>query len=383
VLGVDIPMEQAKRHLQAAGFEITSSGKDALEARVPSWRVGDVSQEIDLVEEIARFHGYDKLPDEIRPFRPTNTFDSPLWTLSNRIRDLLVGEGLLEARPVPFIAAGDSWYVRVQNPLSEAEAYLRKFVTETLAKRAEYNLAQRTGDVRLFEIGSAFMPTKTTMPRETLCVGMVIAGRRRPPHFTEPEPPVYDEWDAKALGELVTSVAYPGATIEMQTDSAVLWFIRVNGQTQGVIQRLEIDAPIWAPPVYGIDIALAVVDSAQPAERGQHSYMEGARPARVAPGKYKAIPTMPPAEIDLALLVPDGTTVADVERVIRASSGELLERLDLFDQYTGEGVPAGHRSLAWRLTFRHAERTLRDKEIEGRRAKVVGALQQELNVRQR
>ena len=92
---------------------------------------------------------------------------------------------------------------------------------------------------------------------------------------------------------------------------------------------------------------------------------------------------MPPAEIDLALLVPAGTTVADVERVIRATAGELLERLDLFDQYTGPGIDADHRSLAWRLTFRHPDRTLRDKEIEGRRSKILGVLQQELNVRQR
>jgi len=92
---------------------------------------------------------------------------------------------------------------------------------------------------------------------------------------------------------------------------------------------------------------------------------------------------MPAAEFDLALLVPKGTTVAQVERVIRDSAGELLERLDLFDEYTGAGVDEQHRSLAWRLTFRHPERTLRDKEIEGRRNKILGALQQELHVRQR
>jgi len=92
---------------------------------------------------------------------------------------------------------------------------------------------------------------------------------------------------------------------------------------------------------------------------------------------------MPPAEIDLALLVPQGTRVADVERVIRSAAGELLEALDLFDQYTGAGVDRDHRSLAWRLTFRHPERTLRDKEIEGRRNKILSALEQELHVRQR
>jgi phenylalanyl-tRNA synthetase beta chain len=86
---------------------------------------------------------------------------------------------------------------------------------------------------------------------------------------------------------------------------------------------------------------------------------------------------------DLALLLPPGVSVAEVERVIRAAAGDLLERLEVFDLYEGEGVEAGHRSVAWRLTMRHPERTLRDKEIEGRRAKILSALQSQLNVRQR
>jgi phenylalanyl-tRNA synthetase beta chain len=382
VLGADVPTDQAKRHLVAAGFEVTSSSKDALEARVPSWR-GDVTEEIDLVEEIARFHGYDKLPDEIRPFRPTNTFDDPLWTTTNRVRDAMVALGLLEAHPVPFVAGGDA-HVRIANPIAESEAHLRTSILETLSRRAEFNLAQRSGDVRLFEIGSAFTHGDSAMPREQLRLGIIMMGRRRPPHFTEPQPPNVDEWDAKAVAEVATSIAHPDKPVEMvQGSDTVLWQIRVGDRVYGNVTRLALDAPVWAAPAFGLELVLAEVETDPPAGRGKHSYIVGARPGRPAPPKYAPIPTMPPAEIDLALLVPDGTTVADVERVIRASSGELLERLELFDQYTGSGVEAGHRSLAWRLTFRHHERTLRDKEIEGRRAKVVGALQQELNVRQR
>ena len=81
--------------------------------------------------------------------------------------------------------------------------------------------------------------------------------------------------------------------------------------------------------------------------------------------------------------MPDGTAAADVERVLRASGGELLERVVLFDEYRGEGLPAGVRSLAWRLTFRDPERTLRDKEIEGRRQKILRSLESELGVRPR
>jgi phenylalanyl-tRNA synthetase beta chain len=106
-------------------------------------------------------------------------------------------------------------------------------------------------------------------------------------------------------------------------------------------------------------------------------------PGPRAVSRYRPLPTTPPADFDLALVVPAGRSVADVELVIRRTAGELLERLELFDEYTGKGIEPGTRSLAWRLTFRHPERTLRDKEIEGRRAKILGALESELNVRQR
>jgi phenylalanyl-tRNA synthetase beta chain len=99
--------------------------------------------------------------------------------------------------------------------------------------------------------------------------------------------------------------------------------------------------------------------------------------------RYRPLPTTPASEFDLALLVPDGVRAADVERVIRAAAGELLERLVAFDVYEGAGIDAGHRSVAWRLTLRHPERTLRDKEIDGRRARILSALQTELHVRQR
>jgi phenylalanyl-tRNA synthetase beta chain len=92
------------------------------------------------------------------------------------------------------------------------------------------------------------------------------------------------------------------------------------------------------------------------------------------------MPTTPSAEFDLALLVPDTLSAANVERVIRRAGGELLDRLSLFDEFRGDGVPAGKRSLAWRLTFRHPERTLRDKEIDGRRSQLLKTLENELGV---
>ena len=389
VLGVSVSLKTAAKYLMSAGFKVAPATTKEMKVTVPSWR-GDVTEEIDLVEEVARFHGYDKLPDEIRPFRPTTTFDDPLWTQAARVREALIALGLLESHPVPFVAGASDGrtptdaYVRVANPIAETEAFLRLSLFETLVRSAEYNLAQRTGDVRLFEIGSVFARGDAAMPREELRVGVLVMGRRRPPHFTEPQPPNYDEWDAKAIAEVAIAAAHPGKPFQVvPMRDGKRWEIRVEDRSLGVVGPVTLDAPVWAAPAFGIEFRLAHVQTDPPAERGKHAYMEGARPGRAAPRKYAPLPTMPPAEIDLALLVPDGTTVADVERVIRASSGELLERLELFDQYTGSGVESGHRSLAWRLTFRHPERTLRDKEIEGRASKVLGALKQELNVRQR
>jgi phenylalanyl-tRNA synthetase beta chain len=101
------------------------------------------------------------------------------------------------------------------------------------------------------------------------------------------------------------------------------------------------------------------------------------------PKPYRPLPSTPAAEFDLALIVPPGVTAAHIEEIIRSAAGDLLERLFAFDEYEGRGIEAGHRSVAWRLTLRHPERTLRDKEIEGRRSRILSALQQELNVRQR
>jgi phenylalanyl-tRNA synthetase beta chain len=95
------------------------------------------------------------------------------------------------------------------------------------------------------------------------------------------------------------------------------------------------------------------------------------------------VASTPASEFDLALLVPDEIRAEQVEAAVRRVSGKLLEKLELFDRYVGQGVEPGQRSLAWRLTFRHGERTLRDKEIEARRSDILRALADELNVRPR
>jgi phenylalanyl-tRNA synthetase beta chain len=303
----------------------------------------------------------------------------------------MVGAGLLEARPLPFVAGDDAAYVRVANPLADDEPYLRRNVLESLARRAEHNLARMQGDVRLFEIGDVFRPsqpdaaTAPGLPDERMHVGALVMGARRPPHFTEPQPPSYDEWDAKALGELAARAAYPDMAVALVPDGEadVLWHIEVDGVHRGDVRQVELDLPPWATAAFGVEIELGRLASAAIAPAGSNAWGKSvAAPPRPAV-RYRELPTMPAVVFDLALVVPNEVTAARTEEVMRAAGGELLERLELFDVFSGGDVPAGSRSLAWRLTLRDPKRTLRDKEVEGRRAKLLKALEGELGVRQR
>ena len=382
VLGEAVPLAEARAFLESAGFAVKAASTTELTVVAPSWR-SDVTGELDLVEEVARFHGYDKFPSEIRPYRPSSTSDHPTWAVADRVRRTLAGLGFYETRPMPFVSGADDSHVRVRNPLAEDEAHLRVSIAESLARRAEHNLAHRSGDLRLFEVGSVFSRGPTARPIEHVHLGVLLMGHRRPPHFTDPRPPLMDEWDAKAVAELAAATAFPGEEVRLASAPGVLWEIQAGARTRGRVFRVQLDAPVWAGAAYGIEIELAEMDSTPPAEKGKHNYAAVAHHASPPARRFASLPTMPPAEVDLAVLVPHGTTVGAVERVIREAAGELLESLVLFDQYSGAGVPDDQRSLAWRLTFRHPARTLRDKEVEGRRAKIVRALDEELHVRQR
>jgi phenylalanyl-tRNA synthetase beta chain len=364
-------------------------GGEEIHVVVPGWRP-DVVAEIDVVEEIARLHGYDVFSDQLRPFRVGNVPDAPDFILETAIQDALAAEGLLEVRPLPFVHGADDTHVRVSNPLAENEAHLRASILESLASRAEYNLAHMEGNIRLFEIGAAFTPRLgNALPLERKSVGILVMGERRPPHFTEPKPPRYDQWDARALAERLAQVAVPDfqATLVVADAAAqeqgVLWWIVVDGSPRGVVRTLSLDAPVWSAPAYGIELDLGPVASADIAPPGKSIHGQTLSPSPATHRQFKPLPSTPAAPIDLALLVPDGVRAAEVERVIRNNGGELLEKLTLFDEFRGAGVPSGMRSLAWRLTFRDAARTLRDKEIEGRANKILRALEGELGVRQR
>ena len=372
LLGEPVDTIEAERSLRTVGFRIAPEAKDVIKVSPPSWR-HDVRGEVDVAEEIARLRGYDTFSSELRPFRPSAVPDAPLVGVTKRVQEALVGAGLNEVRPMPFVAEGKGATVRVSNPLAEDEAFLRGDLLRTLISRAEYNLARMQGNIRLFEIGTAFFAgedpavLKAALPREEMHVGALVMGQRSPTHFTKAIQPSYDEWDIKFLAETAAAAAFPSGVVKMNPGTGeTLWEIVVDGHPVGSARRLTIDAPIWAKPSFGLEINLEAIE-------------QGAARSKA----YKAIPATPRVQVDLALLAPVRVTAAQIDDVIRKEAGELLESLTLFDEFSGQGIPEGSRSLAWALTFRHPERTLKDQEVQGRTAKIVAALEGELGVRQR
>jgi phenylalanyl-tRNA synthetase beta chain len=402
LLGEAIEAAEIQRELSSIGFSVTTGKRDdAVSVTPPTWRT-DVVAEVEVIEEIARLHGYDKFPSDIRPFRPGNVPDSPLHLLSTRVRDACVAAGLLEVRPLPFTRYNDERSLRVRNPLADDEPFLRQDILDTLARRAELNLAHMQRTIRLFEIGAVFAASDAgdgSLPDERIHVAALVMGDRRPPHFTEPRPPHYDEWDAKGLAESVAETAFPGYRVScLPAEGNVLWNVTVADVKVGIVRLVSLDAPAWAASAFGIEIDLEVLspspgqayssttgtrDRWAPSVSGVVTGDVGGAKSQSAPRSYMPIPAMPAIDIDLALIVPDTIRAAQVEQLIRESAGELLERLTLFDEFRGAGIPQGSRSLGWRLTFRHPERTLRERELQGRTEKIVKALEGKLGVRQR
>jgi phenylalanyl-tRNA synthetase beta chain len=367
VLGEEIARDEIVSILASIGFVVTEN-RDSLDVTVPSWR-SDVISEIEVIEEIARLHGYDQFSAEIRPFRPGTVPDAPLELLSRRLRRELNGAGLLEARPMPFVRNGPD-DLRVRNPLAEDEAYLRRAILDTLARRVEYNFAHMQRNVRLYEIGAVFRSGETAesgAPAEHAHVAAVIAGDRNPPHFTNPKPAQFDEWDAKEIAHSLATIIWESGQVTLAPGRGdALWTIEIDGKAVGGVTRLQLDAPVWAPPVYGIEIDIDAVPRRE-----------------VKKTSFAGVPAMPAMQVDLALIVPDSVSAQQVDESIRATAGELLESLEIFDEFRGKGIPEGTRSLGWALTFRHPERTLRDKEIQGRTSKILGNLEAKFGIRRR
>ena len=362
VLGVEIPWEAIERYLVAIGATVVSKPDDGrIAVDVPGWRP-DLVREVDLIEEVARMHGYDAFPSDLRPFRLGVLPDSPVDAAAAAIRRGMVEQGLFEVSRLPLGPADGDESVRLANPLSSEDAWLRRRLLPGLVRLVEGNWASQVADVRLFEIGTTWTGAGAgRRPAEELRLAAVFTGHREPEHWTGSGAARFDLWDLKGRFEAAVALAIPGGVVQVEGGG---WVAKdPAGRVVGEAAPLDADAPPWADPLFGFELAL------DPTPR-QHP-------------RYMPLPTTPAVERVLALLLPDGVRAGAVESSLRTAGGTLLEQVRVESDYRGPELPAGTRSVAFRLTFRAPDRTLRDAEVDAAESRVLAALDRELGVRRR
>jgi phenylalanyl-tRNA synthetase beta chain len=371
LLGVPFEREDLRAVLEPLGFSLSDREDGAFDVSVPGYRSYDVVREVDLIEEVARVHGYENFPDSLRAFRPGTVPDDPMLQLQDQLRDFLVAMGFFEAQS-PAFAPESEGTVRIQNPISIEEAFLRRSLLPGVLRRVEFNLSRGARDIRLFETGSVFDSlSREERPLEEMRLAAVMTGRRTPLHWSE-EGRDFEIWDLKGTllavlersrieGELV-----PEAPDEERLDPKRAFTVRgADGTLLGVAGRVRpeaVDAPAWAADLWALEVTLP-----DP-------------PPPPAPILYTPPPVVPAVERDLALIIPMTLPVARVTDLVQSAAGTLAERVEIFDLYEGMGIPAGTRSVAYRLRFRAPDRTLKDEEVERSVADVLRILKQELGV---
>ncbi len=360
ILGVELPLHALEQSLVAIGATVVAKPAEGrLAVDVPGWRP-DLTEEIDLIEEIARVHGYAAFPDHLRPFRAGNQVDAPIDLAATEVRRGLVAEGLFEVILLPIGPSDGDLGVPILNPLSADHGFLRGRLLSGLARQVEANWANQVRDVRLFEVGTVFGPLGPEgRPSEETHAAAVLTGARAPAHWTDGgATPDVDVWDLKGAFERAVSLAIPAAGVQLQGEG---WVARLpDGREVGRAGPLRADAPPWAAPLFGFEVQV------DPSHRPAH--------------RFGALPTTPAVTRDLALLLPDGVAVQDVADTVRGAAGSLLEELRVIDEYRGRGLPAGRRSVAIRLVFRDPERTLRDTDVEAVLQRILTKLGQALDV---
>jgi phenylalanyl-tRNA synthetase beta chain len=384
LLGAPVPEQEVRSILSSLGFAAEAGGRWG----VPGWR-HDVERSEDLVEEVARIRGYEHIP-AVLPASSGELVPEPAWVeVERRIRGALSGAGFDEVVNYSFVdpdvlpwvtpraleKLGTSvGAVTLKNPLTPQQAVMRTTLLASLLTNVASNLRHQPGSLRLYEIGRAYLRDphggKDLRPvaEERLHVGGVLWGRRDPRSWTSQDAQ-NDFADARgaveailsalSAGELSCRLArvapfHPRATAEARVGDVVLgWIGEVHPQ---VAQHLELP-----PGVFAFELQFAALEQV----------------AQLSP-QFQPLPRYPAVLRDLAVVVPVTMEAAEVRAVIREVGQPLVEDAALFDVYTGPPLPEGQKNLAFALTYRSPERTLRDDEVQQAHTRIVDEVQRRL-----
>ena len=382
LLGAPIPRERCERILGALEFS-TAPAQDGLDVTVPAFRRADITREADLIEEVARLDGLERLPATLPSRHGASGRLTPRQRQRRRAADILAAQGLNEVVGWSFVSEDlnrrlrlpDRLELELENPMSAEQSRLRTTLLGSLLDVAQWNLARGANTLRLFEAGAVYLPSGATeLPREPHHVAALLIGPVRSATWREPQPPTSDFFAAKGLLQLlldtlrvpwnvqaeVQPFLHPGrAAMVLADEQSIGWLGEIHPQ---IAADWEIDHPVAA---FELDLDAA-------ADRGQQTTV------------YEDVTSFPEVREDLAVIVEDSVSAATVVALVKRAGAPLLRDAGVFDVYRdADRLGEGNVSLALSLVYRAGDRTLTDEEVAAQRRAIVKALDDDLGGRVR
>jgi phenylalanyl-tRNA synthetase beta chain len=388
LLGIDIEKKDMASYLERLGIDVKDEDGDRLSATAPSWR-WDLNREVDMAEEIARIHGFQKIPVTMPSYRsaPDRSAEGP-----DRIRsagDLMATAGFSEVITMSFVSAkaaeefaeDGTRALPLINPLTEEIAVMRTSLLPGLLSAMKRNVSFRSEDLRLFEIGKTFVPVAgEELPREDLKLAGLVAGARYPRlwHFQRGE-----------VDERGKIVKRPAAD-----------FFDMKGALEILLEGLRVEQVSYEPskrsflhPGKSADVLvggnkIGYIGELSPAKMREHELeaqvsvfeilLEPLFVQSRKDGVFRPLPRYPYVERDLSIIVEEKVSGDAIKRLISRSSHGIIDSVILFDLYQGESIPKGHRSMAFRIRYQCEDRTLTDEEVQEVHSRVLETLAKEV-----
>jgi phenylalanyl-tRNA synthetase beta chain len=377
LLGVPIPRARCKEILEALQFTVSET-EEGLDVAPPPFRRADITREADVVEEVARIDGVDKLPPTLPSRHGASGRLSRRQTLRRRAVDALTAQGLYEVVGWSFAPPELAQKLRLEhhravellNPMSSSEAELRTTLLGSLLDIAARNRSRGARTIRMFELGKAYLPTGEPLPQEPELIAALVSGPVRPSTWRDQAPPIADFFSAKGAVAAVLDLLRVNWTVERAGEPFLhpgrAAAIMIDGQRAGwvgeihplVLADWDLDDGVVAAFEVDLDVVLERVPGA---------------------AQYADLATFPVVHEDLAVVVPDTIAAEGVGETMLSAGAPLLASAELFDAYRDpEQIGPDHVSLAFHLEFRAPDRTLTDEEVAAKREEIAVALQEKL-----
>jgi len=367
VLGKDIDADLISGILTNLKISNRIKG-NIIEAVVPSFRYEDLQREIDLVEEVARIYGYDRLDSIPIPIGERRGKYSLYHKAIEDIRQALCDIGLVEVINYSFISAKslkkfkidleDSYKnnVEILNPINEDFKLLRTILFPALMKNIKDNINHNIKDIEIFEISKVFKKNSSgKLPFETNTLGVMLTGKAVQKGWNEKER-AFDFYDLKGILNFICKEYYPYGSLKIKERQyrffhpGISGTVNIEGMDMGIIGKIH-------PAIIE---ETEIAQDAYYMELNMDKFINNIKETK----EYKFIPGFPSIDIDLAIVIDDKIKSEDIINEMKESGTELLKNIRLFDMYKGEQIEKDKKSMAYSLNFRDDTRTLKDTEIE-------------------